>query len=125
MRRASSSSADEAFFSTKARAPLRMALTTEFSSSYMERITIFTPGQWRSNSVVASMPFMPGNPISISTRSGAVDDRHLDLLDRDGVALADLQHARRLAWRRTEPSGTRGSCWSHAAARSHRASDRG
>jgi hypothetical protein len=48
-----------------------MAVTTEFSSSYIERITTLTPGQWRSNSVVASMPFMPGRPISISTRSGS------------------------------------------------------
>ena len=72
MRRASSSSAEEAFFSTKARAPERMALTTEFSSSYIERMTTLTAGQWRNNSVVASMPFMPGSPISISTRSGGV-----------------------------------------------------
>ena len=33
---------------------------------------------------------------------GAVDDRDLDLLDRDRVALADLEHARRLARRRAE-----------------------
>ena len=36
---------------------------------------------------------------------GAVDDRDLDLLDRDGVALADLQHARGLARRRAQPPG--------------------
>src|SRR5262249_42165952 len=36
---------------------------------------------------------------------GAVDDRDLDLLDRDRVALADLQHARRLAGRGAEPAG--------------------
>ena len=70
MRRASSSSVEDAFFSTKARAPERMALTTEFSSSYIERMTTLTLGQWRSSSVVASMPFMPGSPISMSTRSG-------------------------------------------------------
>ena len=36
---------------------------------------------------------------------GAVDDRDLDLLDRDGVALADLQHAGGLAGRRAQPPG--------------------
>ena len=35
----------------------------------------------------------------------AVDDRELHLLDRDGVPLVDLEHARRLARRRTEPAG--------------------
>ena len=35
----------------------------------------------------------------------AVDDRDLDLLDRDRVALADLQHARRLARRGAELAG--------------------
>src|SRR5271157_860420 len=49
-----------------------MALTTEFSSSYMERMTTFTLGQCRSSSVVASMPFMPGRPMSMRTRSGSV-----------------------------------------------------
>ncbi len=39
---------------------------------------------------------------------GAVDDRELDLLDRDGVALADLEHAGRLARRRAEPAGELG-----------------
>ncbi len=39
---------------------------------------------------------------------GAVDDRVLDLLDRDGVALADLQHARGLAWRRAQAAGELG-----------------
>src|SRR5207248_3230363 len=34
-----------------------------------------------------------------------VDDRELDLLDRDGVALVDLEHARGLTWRRTEAAG--------------------
>src|SRR5271157_5178149 len=72
VRKASSNSAEEAFFRTKARAPLRMAPTTEFSSSYIERITTFTPGQWRSSSVVASMPFIPGRPISMRTICGAV-----------------------------------------------------
>ena len=72
VRSASSNSVEDAFFSTNARAPERMALTTEFSSSYIERMTILTVGQWRSNSVVASMPFMPGSPISISTMSGGV-----------------------------------------------------
>src|SRR5262249_32690845 len=36
---------------------------------------------------------------------GAVDDRELDLLDRHRLALADLQHARRLARRRAPPAG--------------------
>ena len=36
------------------------------------------------------------------------DDRDLDLLDRDGVALADLEHARGLARRRAEPAGELG-----------------
>ena len=62
----------DAFFSTNARAPLRIALTTEFSSSYIERMMTFTLGQWRSSSVVASMPFIPGSPMSISTMSGGV-----------------------------------------------------
>ena len=35
VRKASINSVDEAFFSTKARAPERMAVTTEFSSSYI------------------------------------------------------------------------------------------
>ena len=35
----------------------------------------------------------------------AVDDRDLDLLDRDRVALADLQHARRLARRGAQTTG--------------------
>ena len=35
---------------------------------------------------------------------GPIDDRELDLLDRDGVALADLEHASRLAGRRAEPA---------------------
>src|SRR5438067_2350745 len=35
----------------------------------------------------------------------AVDDRDLDLLDRDGVAFVDLQHACRLARRRAQPAG--------------------
>ncbi len=35
---------------------------------------------------------------------GAVDDRELDLLDRDRLALADLEHARRLARRGAEPA---------------------
>ena len=35
----------------------------------------------------------------------AVDDRDLDLLDRDRVALADLQHARGLARRGAQPAG--------------------
>ena len=35
----------------------------------------------------------------------AVDDRDLDLLDRDRVALADLQHARRLARRGAQLAG--------------------
>ena len=39
---------------------------------------------------------------------GAVDDRVLDLFDRDRVALADLQHARRLARRGTQPAGELG-----------------
>src|SRR5579871_2838533 len=38
----------------------------------------------------------------------AIDDRELDLLDRDGVALVDLEHARRLARRRTQAPGERG-----------------
>ncbi len=91
VRRASSSSADEAFFRTNARAPLRMALTTEFSSSYIERITTFTAGQCRSSSVVASMPFMPGSPMSISTRSGAV---LLAELHRVGAVLGLPHHAK-------------------------------
>ena len=45
VRSASSSSIVDAFFSTNALAPLRIAPTTDFSSSYIERITIFTPGQ--------------------------------------------------------------------------------
>jgi hypothetical protein len=36
---------------------------------------------------------------------GAVDDRDLDLLDRDRVALADLQHAGRLARGGAQPAG--------------------
>ena len=36
---------------------------------------------------------------------GAVDDRVLDLLDRDRVALADLEHAGGLARRRAQPAG--------------------
>ena len=39
---------------------------------------------------------------------GAIDDRALDLLDRDRVALLDLEHARRLARRRAEPAGELG-----------------
>ncbi len=39
---------------------------------------------------------------------GAVDDRVLDLLDRDRVALADLEHARRLARRRAQAAGELG-----------------
>ena len=39
---------------------------------------------------------------------GAVDDRELDLLDRHRLALADLEHARRLARRRAEPAGELG-----------------
>ena len=35
---------------------------------------------------------------------GAIDDRELDLLDRDGVALVDLEHTGRLARRRAEPA---------------------
>ena len=38
----------------------------------------------------------------------AVDDRELDLLDRDGVPLVDLEHAGRLARRGTEPAGELG-----------------
>ena len=37
-----------------------------------------------------------------------VDDRVLDLLDRDGVALADLEHTRRFARRRAEAPGELG-----------------
>ena len=39
---------------------------------------------------------------------GAVDDRELDLLDRDGVAFVDLEHARRLAGRGAQPAGELG-----------------
>jgi hypothetical protein len=39
---------------------------------------------------------------------GAVDDRLLDLLDRDGVALADLEHAGGLARRGAEAAGELG-----------------
>ncbi len=39
---------------------------------------------------------------------GAVDDRDLDLLDRHGVALADLEHAGGLARRRAELAGELG-----------------
>ncbi len=39
---------------------------------------------------------------------GAVDDRVLDLFDRHGVALADLEHARRLARRRAQAAGELG-----------------
>ena len=39
---------------------------------------------------------------------GAVDDRVLDLLDRDRVALADLEHTRRFARRRAEAPGELG-----------------
>ncbi len=39
---------------------------------------------------------------------GAVDDRVLDLFDRDRVALADLEHARRLARRRAQTPGELG-----------------
>ena len=38
----------------------------------------------------------------------AVDDRQLDLLDRDGVTLVDLEHAGRLARSRAEPAGELG-----------------
>ena len=38
----------------------------------------------------------------------AVDDRDLDLLDRDGVPLLDLEHAGGLARRRAEPPGELG-----------------
>ena len=39
---------------------------------------------------------------------GAVDDRVLDLFDRDGIAFTDLEHARRLARCRTQPPGELG-----------------
>ena len=39
---------------------------------------------------------------------GAVDDRELDLLDRDRVALVDLEHARRLARGGAEAAGELG-----------------
>jgi hypothetical protein len=39
---------------------------------------------------------------------GAVDDRALDLLDRDRVALVDLEHAGGLARRGTEAAGELG-----------------
>ena len=39
---------------------------------------------------------------------GAIDDRELDLFDRDGVVLADLQHARRLARRGAQTAGQLG-----------------
>ena len=56
----------------------------------------------------------------------AVDDRDLDLLDRDRVALVDLEHARRLARRRAEPPGELGEVVRRGAAgRSPRASGRG
>ena len=38
----------------------------------------------------------------------AVDDRELDLFDRDRVVLADLEHARRFARRGAEPAGELG-----------------
>src|SRR4029078_10576745 len=38
----------------------------------------------------------------------AIHDRDLDLLDRDGVALVDLEHARRLARWRAQPAGELG-----------------
>ena len=41
-------------------------------------------------------------------RPRAVDDRVLDLFDRHRVALADLEHARRLARRRAQPAGELG-----------------
>src|SRR3974377_85351 len=47
-----------------------MGLTTEFSSSNIERMMTLTPGQWRSNSLVVSMPFIPGSPMSMRTISG-------------------------------------------------------
>src|SRR4029077_15201349 len=43
-------------------------------------------------------PFLPA----------AIDDRVLDLFDRDRVALANLEHARRLTRRRTQPPGELG-----------------
>jgi hypothetical protein len=70
VRSASSRSSEEAFLRTKARAPERIAPTTELSSSYIERITTLLSGQWRMISMVASMPFRPGRPMSINTRSG-------------------------------------------------------
>src|SRR5271166_1296974 len=39
---------------------------------------------------------------------GAVDDRVLDLFDRDRFALPDLEHARRLAWCRAQATGELG-----------------
>src|SRR5579871_1255003 len=75
VRRASNNSVEDAFFSTNARAPERMALTTEFSSSNIDRMMTLTPGQCRSSSVVASIPFIPGKPMSMRTRSGR-DFRH-------------------------------------------------
>ena len=39
---------------------------------------------------------------------GAIDDRDLDLLDRDGLALPDLEHAGGLTRRRAQPAGELG-----------------
>ncbi len=55
----------------------------------------------------------------------AVDDRLLDLLDRDGVVV-DVEHAGRLAWRRADAPGELGEVVGRVQARrSRRASGRG
>jgi len=43
VRKASTNSGSDAFFNTKARAPERIALITEFSSSYIDRMTTLAP----------------------------------------------------------------------------------
>ena len=48
------------------------AAITESSSSYIESISTRARGLWRASSPVASIPFIPGSPISMTTRSGSV-----------------------------------------------------
>ena len=51
-------------------------------------------------------PGLPGRRLRLDPAfaPAAVDDRQLDLLDRDGVTLVDLEHTGRLARSRAEPA---------------------
>src|ERR1022692_4671043 len=104
VRRASIRSAEEARLSTKARAPERMALTTEFSSSCMERMTSAqqsAPGRVVEDEAeaehLANLSARGGHLFNRSRRLAAFENRRIGAeLDSDVLRIArrivDIQY---------------------------------